>query len=380
MQKNTLGILGGGQLAKMLAVAAQKLHIDITCFESNKVENPCAAEITKVIPIDFSNFDSPRFSSTFEHPISTFTFETENIPVSLAEQFAKIAHFYPNIETLKIAQDRLFEKSLFTELGIPTPHYFNIKNLDALSEALNQIQNHSVLKTRTMGYDGKGQQVIKWQGSLQDTLSFAQAAFNNLSSQVPLILESFVDFDYELSIIAVRNQQEEIRYYPLTKNTHQSGILALSEAPFDASELTALTQQAQTYAQKILSHLNYVGVLAIEFFVKNNQLIANEMAPRVHNSGHWTIEGAKTSQFENHVRAVCDLPLGSTEAVGFSCMHNILSTLPSQDQLDKLAQLPGVYVHLYGKSPKPNRKLGHITFHAESRKALKDLLTRASIG
>jgi 5-(carboxyamino)imidazole ribonucleotide synthase len=380
MHINKLGILGGGQLAKMLAMAAKKLGIDLTCFESNTVENPCAAEIAKLVPIDFSDFNLTL--STLSHantPINTFTFETENIPIAFAQKLTESFSLFPPIEALKIAQDRLFEKTLFTELAIPTPRFFNINSLADVSEGLNHIQHHAVLKTRTMGYDGKGQEVIKWQGTLENTLPKARAAFNNLSNSMPLILESFIDFDYELSLISVRDKLSNIHYYPLTKNTHQSGILRISEAPFSDPKHAILTSQAQAHAQKILTKLNYVGVLAIEFFVKNTTLIANEMAPRVHNSGHWTIEGAKTSQFENHIRAVCDLPLGSTEAVGFSSMHNIISNLPTQEQQNKIASLPGVYLHLYGKKPKPNRKLGHITFNAASLDQLNALIKQASI-
>lgn len=367
MQRKKMGILGGGQLAKMLAVAAKKLDIDVVCYESSTVYNPCAAEVTQVVPVDFSQLNH------VDSDIQALTIETENIPVSLAKKLAESTSFYPSIQALKTAQDRLFEKSLFTRLDIPTPDYFNIENIEDLLAALEKIQCSAVLKTRTMGYDGKGQAVIKWQGSLDKTRNLAHDAFETLSNSTPLILESFVDFDYELSLISVRDQSNNIAYYPLTKNTHEAGILRLSEAPMVSPNVDILTPLAQKHAEKILQTLDYVGVLTIEFFVKNNILIANEMAPRVHNSGHWTIEGAKTSQFENHIRAVCGLPLGPTDAIGFSAMHNIISEPPTNEQLSRLSTLPGAYVHLYGKEPRANRKLGHITFCASDKAKLEAL-------
>ena len=373
MQIKQLGILGGGQLAKMLALAAQSLNIPVTCFESVTVENPCAAEVARVMPVDFAQLSNLP-------PMDWLTFETENIPVAIAKILAESSCFYPPVQALALTQDRLFEKTLFTELNIPTPQYFNIATLDDLILSLATLKNHAVLKTRTLGYDGKGQCIIKWQGNLDNTVNIAKAAYLSLSHgdrPTPLILESFVEFDYEVSLISVRDQLGHIAYYPLTKNTHQSGILILSEAPFtkaNPAEPEDLLKQAQSHAEKMLNKLNYVGVLAIEFFVKNNRLIANEMAPRVHNSGHWTIEGAQTSQFENHIRAVCGLALGPTEAIGFSAMKNIISILPTKEQIIKLTHSPGMYLHLYGKSPKPQRKLGHITLCADSIDKLKKLI------
>lgn len=382
MQTKKIGILGGGQLAKMLAQAAQKLNVDVVCFESSSVQNPCAAEIAPVIPVDFSDLDQIiQLVSDKHHPIMGLTIETENIPVNLAKTLAEQVPFYPSILALELSQDRLFEKNLFTQLNIPTPKYFDITSLDNLNAALEQIQHHAVLKTRTMGYDGKGQAVIKWQGTLEKTLPQAKIAYLSLSKtpgEIPLILESFVSFDYEVSLISARDKLGNIHYYPLSKNTHESGILRLSEAPFSVSNQEILIKQAQEHAHKILTKLDYVGVLAIEFFVQDNKLIANEMAPRVHNSGHWTIEGAKTSQFENHIRAVCGLPLGETEAIGYSAMLNIISELPTQDQITKINNLPGVYLHLYGKSPRPNRKLGHITLCAKTQDLLNALIKEAN--
>lgn len=373
MQKK-LAILGGGQLAKMLAIAAKKLNIDIVCFESTSVDNPCTIEVAQVVSVDLSNAQTIADMLSKDSSIGALTIETENIPAALAQKLAETTPFYPSIQALKTAQDRLFEKTLFTHLAIPTPEYFNIEDIQDLLTALEKIQCSAVLKTRTMGYDGKGQAVIKWQGSLEATRPIALSAFKTLSNNTPLILESFIDFDYELSLICARDQFNNIDYYPLTKNTHEAGILRLSEAPMTSPETDILTSQAQLHAQKILHELDYIGVLAIEFFVKDNVLIANEMAPRVHNSGHWTIEGAETSQFENHVRAVCGLPLGPTDAIGFSAMHNIISKPPTTEQLAQLAELPGAYVHLYGKEPRANRKLGHITFCADNSDSLKKLI------
>ena len=370
MQAIKIGILGGGQLAKMLALSAKKLPVDIICFESTQVENPCAGEVTQVLSIE-----APDFQKNIKQ-LNAVTIETENIAILLATTVAKLQPFYPSIQALEIAQDRLFEKTLFSQLDIATPQYFNITTVSDLLAALEKIQQSAVLKTRTMGYDGKGQQVIKWQGSLAQTQPIAEAAFNNLANHTPLILESFVAFDYEVSLISVRDKLGNILYYPLTKNTHQSGILILSEAPFIQEKLT---EQAHSHANKILTQLDYVGVLAIEFFVKDNKLIANEMAPRVHNSGHWTIEGANTSQFENHIRAVSGFPLGSTEAIGFSMMKNIISVLPTPEQIAQITTLPGAHVHLYGKSPKPNRKLGHITICAQHQVELQKIAEQVEL-
>jgi 5-(carboxyamino)imidazole ribonucleotide synthase len=244
---------------------------------------------------------------------------------------------YPPPIALEKAQDRLVEKSFFCELGIPTPKFG--------SGAMDEIQFPVVLKTRRMGYDGKGQKVIYSQSELEN-----QEVDDS-------IWEEFIAFDRELSMIAVRNKSGEIRFYPLVENHHRDGILRLSLVTGNVSE--ALQKQAEEYAVKVMSALDYVGVLAIEFFEMDGHLLANEMAPRVHNSGHWTIEGAVTSQFENHIRAVSDAPLGSTSLLGVCAMVNLVGDPPN---VKSILQIDGAHLHLYDKAPRPKRKIGHITF------------------
>ncbi len=301
-----LGILGGGQLARMLALAADPLGIHTICIDPNP--EACAKDVTKVITAEFTDESALH---RFQSAVDVVTYETENIPLSCAGKVAKERPLYPSLETLRIAQDRLHEKTFFKSLQIPTPGFFPIGSESELSEAVIQAGLPSMLKTRRMGYDGKGQRLLK-------TFSDISESWNNLQNQ-ELILEEFIRFEFETSLISVRNKQGDIRFYPLTRNEHRHGILRSSEAPLHND---ALVHQAQSVATQVLETLDYVGVLAIEFFYDGQRLLVNEMAPRVHNSGHWTIEGAQTSQFENHLRAVLILPLGSTEALGQVFMRN----------------------------------------------------------
>lgn len=231
--------------------------------------------------------------------------------------------------------------------------------------AIEQLGLPLLLKTRRHGYDGKGQVLIRDQKE-------AASAFQTLASN-ELIAEKWLSFDMEVSLIAVRNPNAEIRFYPLTKNLHHEGILRVSRAPFLNDDLL---KKAKSYLQTIMEKLNYIGILTVEFFVQNQTLIANEMAPRVHNSGHWTIEGAKTSQFENHLRAILNLPLGDTEAIDYSAMINLIGHIPS---LEGLLKIPSLHVHLYGKNPRPLRKLGHITLCAKSEEVLEAALKKLSM-
>ena len=258
----------------------------------------------------------------------------------------------------------MVEKSFFERLAIPTPPFVSVESWDDLKEAISKIGLPAVLKTRRFGYDGKGQFILK---KAED----APLAWQSLGG-VPLIMEGYVDFEREVSIIAVRGRAGEIKYYPLVENHHEHGILrrSLSPAPGAISELQS---GAEDYAARALAELNYVGVLAIEFFQKEGRLLANEMAPRVHNSGHWTIEGAETSQFENHLRAILGMPLGSTAGVGYSAMINLIGNIPD---LRPVYNMPDTHLHLYGKAARPNRKIGHITLKAASAGSLKDRLEK----
>ncbi|MGQ9904735.1 MAG: 5-(carboxyamino)imidazole ribonucleotide synthase, partial [Anaerolineae bacterium] len=241
--------------------------------------------------------------------------------------------------------------------------FASVDSWEGLLDAARQIGLPAVLKTRRFGYDGKGQRLLR----SADDLAPAWLALGS----TPLILEQFVPFDRELSLLAARNTTGQIAFYPLIENHHREGILRMSIAPAPALD-TQTQRQAQEHAQRLLERLDYVGVLAIEFFQRGGQLLANEMAPRVHNSGHWTIEGARASQFENHLRAILGWPLGDTSAVGHCAMLNIIGDLP--DPAVALS-VPGAHLHLYSKSPRPGRKLGHITLVEPSE---ADLRTRLS--
>jgi 5-(carboxyamino)imidazole ribonucleotide synthase len=303
---------------------------------------------------DFNDTDALK---RFARGLDIVTYEFENVPVDPARFLSRRVAVFPPPEALEAAQDRLTEKRFFEHLGIPTPAFVAVDTWDDLKTALNDIGLPAVLKTRRFGYDGKGQVVIR---KTEDV----SGAWQSLGG-VPLILEGFVAFEREVSILAVRSRNGETVFYPLIENHHRDGILRLSlcPAPGDTSELQ---HEAEAYARSALEALNYVGVLAIEFFERNGHLLANEMAPRVHNSGHWTIEGAEVSQFENHLRAITGWPLGSTATVGYSAMLNLIGTLPD---LRTVLAMDNVHLHLYGKTPRPNRKLGHITLRTTSQEA-----------
>ncbi len=352
-----IGILGAGQLARMLTLAAYPLGFSTLCFDPSL--EACASQITDVISADYTDETALK---RFLDQVDIVTYETENIPLACAEFISKYRPLFPNADILKTAQDRFYEKTCFQQLGIPTADFFKIGALQDLQNAVINIGFPAVLKTRRFGYDGKGQYVLKAPEDLEK-------AWELFSGQT-LILEKWIPFQQEVSIISVRNATGEICFYPLVRNEHREGILRISEAPYHHVELE---KKAQTYARALLEHFNYVGVLTIEFFDANNQLLANEMAPRVHNSGHWTIEGSQTSQFENHLRAICNLPLGRTEMRGLSAMFNSISTEPP---IEKILELPSVHFHSYGKSPRPQRKLGHVTLVENSENNYAQLLQK----
>ena len=266
---------------------------------------------------------------------------------------------FPAPAALETAQDRLREKQLFEKVGIRTTPYASLGSAYDLDVAVKKIGLPVVVKTRRMGYDGKGQWILK-------TAEDVKAAKEGLPKE-PFILEKFVAFTRELSVLAVRGRGGETAFYPLVENHHRNGILRLSLAPAPGVS-AAIQKAAEDAARKVLEALSYVGVLAIEFFECDGELLANEMAPRVHNSGHWTIEGAVTSQFENHLRAINALPLGSTTPIGASAMINLIGELPDSKQV---LAVPSAHLHLYGKEPRPGRKLGHVTLRAPSLDNLK---------
>ena len=341
-----IGIIGAGQLGRMLALAGYPLGLRFLFVDKDR-ETP-GGQVADLIPGAFDDTDA---LIKLADATDIITFDVENVPVEAVRAISQRRPFLPPVEALESAQDRLAEKTLFDSLDIPTPEYVALEDRSALEAAANPPGLPAVLKTRRLGYDGRGQQALQWLGDLDE-------AWTRLGGR-PLILESFVDFEREVSLIAVRNAQGALRCYPLSENVHEDGILRYTRAPHVDPPLQS---QAESYIRRIMEKLDYVGVLAVEFFVRDGELLANEMAPRVHNSGHWTIEGAVTSQFENHLRAICGLPLGETGALGHAAMVNFLGTMPAAGDI---LQLPGVSLHCYSKTERPLRKLGHCTAVAD---------------
>jgi 5-(carboxyamino)imidazole ribonucleotide synthase len=349
----TIGILGGGQLGYMLALAGYPLGLHFRFLDPSP-EAP-VGRIAQRVTAEYT--DEPALEK-FANGLELVTYEFENVPVEAAKFLAERVPVYPPPAALEAAQDRLNEKSLFGKLGIATTEFAAVSNARELDAAVKTIGLPAVLKTSRMGYDGKGQWILR----TAEDVAKAKSELPN----VQLILERFVPFTRELSVLAVRSRSGEIAYYPLVENHHRGGILRLSLSP--APRLEANIQRAaEDAARRVLESLKYVGVLAIEFFEFEGRLLANEMAPRVHNSGHWTIEGAVTSQFENHLRAVLGLPLGSTGAAGHCAMLNLIGELPESPEV---LAVPDAHLHLYGKSPRPGRKLGHVTLRAATPERL----------
>jgi 5-(carboxyamino)imidazole ribonucleotide synthase len=351
-----VGILGGGQLGQMLARAAKDLALEPIVLDPKP--DAVAGQVARHLAADYEDEGALAELAACD----VVTYEFENVPTSVVEALARRVPVHPAPISLALSCDRLSEKTLFRELGIPTAPFRAVASRAELDDAVAEIGLPAILKTRRFGYDGKGQAVLR------ETEDVA-AGWQRLSGQ-PLLLEGFVPFDREISILAVRGGDGALRVWPATENRHVDGILHVSRAP--AADLSpALFERARGWMEAIMARLDYVGVLVVELFQLGSELIANEMACRVHNSGHWTIEGARTSQFENHMRAVAGLPLGDTRAIGCSAMVNLVGELP---ELDGLAGEAGVYVHVYGKSPAPGRKLGHVTLVAPDRSALEEKL------
>lgn len=352
-----IGIIGAGQLGRMLALAGYPLGLRFV-FLDQSPDAP-GAQVGQIIQ---GAFDDPQQLLKLAQQVDLVTFDVENVPVEAVEPVAAMKPFYPPVKALGASQDRLHEKALFRSLEIPTAPFAAVDSLSDLVHAADRIGIPGILKTRRLGYDGRGQFHIRRPADLEP-------AWQALGS-VPLIYEGFIRFAREVSLIGVRSTIGATSFYPLSANTHAHGILRYSCAPYRNA---ALQRQAQIYMKRLLKTLDYAGVLTIEFFVQQGRLIANEMAPRVHNSGHWTIEGARTSQFENHIRAILGLPLGSTEAIGHSAMVNFIGTIPD---LPTALRVPGVHFHSYGKEPRPNRKLGHCTINVPAAGARDRALAR----
>ncbi|HMF04793.1 MAG TPA: 5-(carboxyamino)imidazole ribonucleotide synthase [Acidimicrobiia bacterium] len=357
-----VAVLGGGQLGRMLALAGIPLGLDFRFLDP--APDAAAGAVGRLVT---GALDDETALARVTDGADVVTYEWEGVPAAGARFVAARGKpVLPPPVALDVAQDRLREKELCRRLGIGTPAFAAVDDRADLERAVKELGTPSVLKTRRGGYDGKGQTVLQEPHD-------AGAAWSELGG-VPLILEAYVPFDRELSVLAVRGRDGATACWPLVENHHAGGILRRSLAP--APEVPARTQRAgEDVAGKLLDELEYVGVLAVELFDVGGELLVNELAPRVHNSGHWTIEGAVTSQFENHLRAILGWPLGSTAALGVSAMVNCIGALP--DPADVLS-IPGAHFHRYGKAPRPGRKVGHVTITAGDAGELRARVARVA--
>ncbi len=366
----TIGIVGAGQLGRMLALAGYPLGLDFL-FVDRSADTPAG----RIAPVLTGDINDPALLAELARHSDVISFDWENVSVEAlgaaiaSERAGRSAgtrragpRIAPPLRALAAAQDRLSEKRTFERLSIPTTRFAAVDSRAALARALDRIGLPGVLKTRRLGYDGKGQCVLRSAADLDP-------AWERLGG-TPLLYEEFVPYDYEVSIIGARARDGTVALYPLNRNYHHDGILRLTLAPWPAPRLA---RAAAASLRRVLEAFRYVGVLTIEFFVHRGRLLANEMAPRVHNSGHWTIEGAVTSQFENHLRAICGLPLGATGARGHAAMINLIGTMPPARQL--LSE-PGLHWHDYGKDARHGRKLGHCTL-VETTARARDARARA---
>lgn len=367
----TVGILGGGQLARMLALAGHPLGIRSRVLDPSP-DAPASAVAHHIV----GEYTDPQDLERFARGLDAVTFEFENVPAASVERLDSIlggrALIFPPHASLAVGQDRLLEKQLFRSLGVPVTAFAEVGSIDDLRRSIAAIGTPAILKTRRLGYDGKGQVPLPRGATDADITRAWHLLANPGDRPAALILERVVEFQAEASMLAVRSRDGDVRMYPLVRNDHDRGILRRSRAPFSAfsSDLPPgidtedLERRAREATLKILDAFRYVGVLGVEFFVSGNEIIASEIAPRVHNSGHWTIEGSITSQFENHLRAVCGLPLGETAMRfpgGVAAMHNLVGRWPDPTDPAGVLAIPGCHLHLYGKSARPGRKVGHAT-------------------
>jgi 5-(carboxyamino)imidazole ribonucleotide synthase len=343
----------------MMALAGYPLGIRCS-FLDKSADSPGG----QVAPIHTGELEDAKLLADLASRSDVLTFDWENISGRALAPLGTLTAIRPPPEALAVSQDRLLEKEFFERLKIPVAPHAAVDSPEDLARAVEQLGAPGILKTRRMGYDGKGQCAI-------EKIAHVDRAWRLIGAQ-GLIYERFQRFSREISLIAARSLGGDIAYYPLSANTHAGGILRYSVAPYTNA---ALERTARSYMRRVMNELRYTGVLAIEFFVVKGRLVANEMAPRVHNSGHWTIEGCVTSQFENHLRAICGMPLGSTRPLGHAAMVNFLGQMPDRDRLLKIE---GLAFHDYGKDPRPGRKVGHCTIlkrrPADRDRALKDAL------
>lgn len=356
-------MLGGGQLARMMALAGTPLGMTFAFLDP--APDAPAGSLGRHVR---AGFEDPDGLDALGEWADVVTWDFENVPAASAKRLAQQVPVHPPPRSLEVSQDRVVEKEFLRSLGIPVPAFAPVDTAEGLRAAVAAVGTPAVLKTRRFGYDGKGQRVIRTAEDAADAWSALEAR--------PAVLEAFVPFTRELSLVAARGRDGAVVAYPLVQNEHGAGILRLTRAPAPALD-PALQRHAEDYVGRMLAELGYVGVLALELFEVQDGLMANEFAPRVHNSGHWTIEGARTSQFENHLRALAGFPLGPAEAVGHSAMVNLIGTVPDPAPL---LGLPDVHLHLYGKASRPGRKLGHVTVlgrtEAERDARLGEVLAR----
>jgi 5-(carboxyamino)imidazole ribonucleotide synthase len=341
-----IGILGAGQLGRMLAISGYPLGHQFG-FSGNNNGEPAALLGKMFVANDVKSLE--KFADVI-------TYESENTDVEIIRKMSGNVAVYPSEKSLFITQHRGREKALFDELNIPCAPYQMVNSVEQLTAAVAKIGLPAILKTATQGYDGKGQFLLRENTQIEQ----AWAAMGGVES----ILEGFVDFKRELSLIAVRGKDNDHKYYPLVENIHHHAILRLTRAPAQNID-EKLQETAQNYMQLLLDKMQHIGVLTIELFETENGLVVNETAPRVHNSGHWSIEGAHTSQFENHIRAITGAPLGETTPIyPFAAMINIIGQIGA---IETVLKMPNAHLHLYDKTSRKNRKLGHITLVANSQ-------------
>ena len=353
-----VGILGAGQLARMMVLAGTPLGLNFRLFDP--APDACAGALSA---LTLGSFHDTQALAQFAAACEVLTFDFENVPASTLELLEVTHRIVPNSRALAMTQDRLIEKKSCANLGIPVVPHAPVNSAQELAQAIFEVGLPGILKTRRLGYDGKGQVRIR--------AAAAAAAALTALHQAPCVYERWMPFKRELSLLTVRASDGTLGFYPLVENIHEQGILSVSIAPAEVS--AGLAASARDYAKRVAEHFAYVGVFALEFFEIDGALVLNEMAPRVHNSGHWTIEGARTSQFENHLRALAGLPLGDTQAIGASLMLNWVGTLPSRAAA---LSVPGLHWHEYGKPPREGRKLGHATLCARDFAELRSALDR----
>ncbi len=355
---SVVGILGGGQLARMLALAGHPLGV--RCLVLDPSPEACAGAVAELLPC---SFDDPDALDRLAQEAEVVTYEFENVPTAAARELERRGVLVlPPLQALETASDRLREKELVAALGGAVPRFVAVSEPKALMQAIEEVGFPAVLKTRRLGYDGKGQVRV-------DTGEDALRGWVQLGS-VPCLYEAWVPFRRELAQLAVRGRNGDVAFYPLVETRQRNGMLyaLLAPAPAISSEVA---QAARELARKVAESLNFVGVLALELFETEDGLVFNELAPRVHNSGHWTIEGAATSQFENHLRAVLGWPLGETALRTPCALRNLIGQVPAREPV---LALSNVHLHLYGKAPRPGRKVGHVTLLAGSEAALEGRL------